>query len=196
MLPPGRVVKDYASGLLTLDALLDSIFTVVANRTIGGPGLEPSGKLSEGRLRQWTEADGAGALFAQRRELMVKKYRSPRRTLADTPDGPIRDFAYFASNVRPGRQAWSSGDLGGATYARRATGTLDGLSYWPDYERWKRGLATLAAEARSSGVDVTVWDFGGYEAIVQEPIPAKGDRGAQCNGSGTPCTTKWAWAMS
>jgi hypothetical protein len=51
------------------------------------------------------------------------------------------------------------------------------MGYWDDYERWKRELTGLSAQA-GSGQKVTLWDFGGYEVQAREVVPAKG-RGAR-----------------
>jgi hypothetical protein len=175
-LPPVRLLMDYWNGLLTMDALGDSIATVAASRKAGGPGLEPSGRLSEGRLRQWTETDGAAILFAQKNLVMIKQYRSPRQSLGDTPDGPIRDFAHLRALFDLVRRDGITLILVVQPMHAERLELLDAMGYWPDYERWKRELAGLAASARASGVDVTAWDFGGYEPPVLEPVPHRSDR--------------------
>ena len=176
MLPPQRMLKDYAAAALTLDAVLDSLATVAANRGAGGPDLEASGRLSEGRLRQWTQSDGAAQLFAQKHQVALRQYLKPKQVLSDTPDGPIRDFSDLDALFDfAGRHAMKVVLAVQPAHASRLE-LLDGMGYWPDFERWKRGLAALAARARASGLDVSVWDFAGYDTFMREAVPATGDR--------------------
>jgi hypothetical protein len=175
-LPPIRIVKDYASALFTLSALNDSLATLAANRRNGGASLQSDGKLSDGLLRQWTESDGSFTLFAQKNRVFVEQFRAPRQTLSDTPLGPIRDFVYLNDLFALAKATDMTLVLAVQPAHAERLELLDAMGYWPDYERWKKELATLAASARASGVRVTVWDFGGYEPIVQEVVPPKGDR--------------------
>jgi hypothetical protein len=183
-LPPLRVLKDYATAALTLDALLDSVSTMVANRAVGGPNLDASGRLSEGRLRQWTQSDGAALLFTQKNELTLRNYLKPKLVLSDTEEEPIRDFAELDALIDLARRHKLTVVLAVQPAHASRLELLDGMGYWPDFERWKRGLAKFAESARAEGVDVTVWDFGGYELFIGEPVPASGDRQS---------VMKWFW---
>ena len=57
-----RLLKDLATALLTTNALADSVGTVVASARSAGANVLTNGKSSEWLLRQWTLADGPGAL--------------------------------------------------------------------------------------------------------------------------------------
>lgn len=183
-LPPSRIVKDYVAATLTLDALLDSLSTLAANRGSGGPDLEASGRLSHWRLQQWTESDGAAQLFAQKNQLTVRQYLKPKQVLSETPDSPIRDFAELDALIDLARGGRMTVVLAVQPAHVSRLELLDGMGYWPDYERWKRGLTKVASDARASGVDVTVWDFGGYEPFMREDVPTAGDRSR---------VMKWFW---
>jgi hypothetical protein len=56
---------------------------------------------------------------------------------------------------------------------------FDWMGYSEDFERWKRALTELVAVEKDKGANVTLWDFGGYETIAQEPVPAANDRASR-----------------
>jgi hypothetical protein len=168
-----RVLKDRALGLLSLDAIVDSIKTITGSRSASVTNLEPNGHLSEAGFRDTAHADGFQLLFTQKHLDAIKQYGKPRRVLSDTPDGPIREFGAL-------RQLLSLAKANGIevalviqpAHASRLE-LLDRMGYWGDYERWKRELAALSAQAGASQ-KVALWDFGGYEREAREPVPAKG----------------------
>lgn len=180
----GQILRDYALGTLTLDALFDSVSTIAANRRAPGIDLESNGRLTEGHLRRWTESDGAGALFEQKHRMLLDGYCGSRQVMLETADGSIDDFKYLLGFIDLARRfAFGVTFIVQPAHAQRLE-LLDALGYWPDYDRWKRNLAALVKVGRSSSVDVTVWDFGGYDQVAREAVPAKGHRGQHM---------KWFW---
>ena len=173
-IPPTRILLDYAGGLLTIDALKDSAATFAANRARAGPGLASNGKLSDARLRNWTETEGAAALFRQKHHTIIKQYRYPRKMLADTPDGPMRELTDVQALIDLARSHRMKLVLAVQPAHPEHLELLDAMGYWPDYERWKRDLTRSVDEARRAGTDVSLWDFGGYDDVVQEPVPSEG----------------------
>jgi hypothetical protein len=168
-----RVLKDKGLGLLSLDALIDSAMTVKGNRSASAANLEANGHLSEAAMRDTARADGFALLFAQKNQDTVKQYGSPHRVISDTPDGPIRDFAAIRDLLALAR----AHNIDVALVIQPAhvsrLDLLDRMGYWNDYERWKRELTTLTAQA-SASQKVALWDFGGYERQAQETVPEKG----------------------
>lgn len=169
-----RVLKDQALGLLSLDALVDSIKTISGSRSAGVTNLEENGHLSEAGFRDTARADGYQLLFKQKHQDAIKQYGRPRRVLSDTPDGPIREFGSLQELLSLAK----SNGIEVALVIQPAHASrlelLDRMGYWDDYERWKRELAVLSAQA-SVGQKVSLWDFGGYEQEAWEPVPVKGN---------------------
>jgi hypothetical protein len=177
----GRILRDYALGTLTLDALLDSASTIAANHRIPGIDLQPNGRLTEGHLRRWTKADGAGALFEQKNRMLIDGYCGSKQVLLDDADGSIDDFKYLLGLIELShRHHFDIIFIVQPAHAQRLE-LLDALGYWPDYERWKRELASLVNVSRASSVGLTVWDFGGYDQATREAVPRNGDRGQHMN---------------
>jgi hypothetical protein len=169
---PLRVARDRAQGLLSLDALMDSMQTVANNRLTPLANLEANGHLSEASMRDAARADGFALLFDQKNLNTVRQYAQPRRHLANRSDGTVGfdDVAeLLAFAKRHGIRVVLTIQ---PSHVSRLE-LLDQMGYWSDYERWKRALAQQTAQA-AAGQAVTLWDFSGYEAPMQETVPAKG----------------------
>lgn len=168
-----RVMQDRAQGLLSLDALADSAQTVTSNRMTPLSNLEANGHLSEASMRDAARADGFALLFDQKNLDTVRNYAKPHRHLSDTPDGPIKSFSAIHDLLDYGREHGIGIVLTIQPSHVSRLELLDQMGYWHDYERWKRALAGLAAQARTRQ-QVALWDFSGYEEPMREAVPAKG----------------------
>ncbi|HLO95170.1 MAG TPA: hypothetical protein VK195_12710 [Burkholderiaceae bacterium] len=169
-----QVLLDHVAGLLSLDALFDSAQTLVANRRGPQPDLESNGHLSEGRFQQWAQTDGFSTLFNQKNAQALQSLA--HRQLGGVDGAPVA----LPSRIKPLIEfaALNRMKLVLAIQPSHASrlDMLAHLGYWPAYEHWKRALCAEVAAARESGKDVSLWDFGGYEAPMQEAVPAPGDR--------------------
>ncbi|MBB2487038.1 hypothetical protein H5407_17550 [Mitsuaria sp. WAJ17] len=169
-----QVLLDHVAGLLSLDALIDSTHTVLANRRGPQPDLEGNGHLSEGRFQQWAQADGFATLFRQKNVQAMQTLA--HRELAGVDGAPlaepskIRPLIEFATRHRMKLVLALQ-----PSHASRLD-LLAHMGHWPAYEHWKRALCAEVSAARDSGRDVSLWDFGGYEMPMREPVPAPGDR--------------------
>ena len=190
---PVQVFKDRALGLLSLDAIVDSIKTISGSRSANVTDLEPNGHLSEAGFRDTAHADGFQLLFTQKHLDAVKQFGKPHRVLSDVPDGPVRGLAGLRELMAVAKA--NNSELVFVIQPAHASRLelLDRMGYWSDYERWKRELTAMSAEAGASQ-KVALWDFGGYESQAREPVPSRGAASRTCNGSGIPCITRRSWA--
>jgi hypothetical protein len=168
-----RVLKDHAQGLLSLDALYDSVDTIRSAHSDAVLNLEPNGHLSEAATHDVVRNDGYAAVFNQKNIETVQRYAKPHRVLSDTPDGPVRRLDALRDLLAFTAQHHIDVILMIQPSHVSRLELLDRMGYWSDYERWKRTLTAMAAQA-GAGQHVTLWDFGGYERQVQETAPAKG----------------------
>ncbi len=172
---------DYLTGLLSLDALSDSVATVLASRRPStSPNLEVDGRTSEARFMDWTNAEGAGGLFRQKHQATIRQFASPRRVLGGLSDTgelkTVRQLLDFAQSHR-----MTVVLLVMPAHATRLE-LFDQLCYWGEYERWKRALADTVSAAVARGTDARALDFGGFEEPNREAVPtAEGGR------------MKWFW---
>lgn len=169
-----QVLLDHVAGLLSLDALFDSAQTLAANRRGPQPDLESNGHLSEGRFQQWAQTDGFSTLFNQKNAQALQSLA--HRQLGGVDGAPVT----LPSRIKPLIEfaALNRMKLVLAIQPSHASrlDMLAHLGYWTAYEHWKRALCAEVAGARQSGKEVSLWDFGGYEAPMQEAVPAPGDR--------------------
>lgn len=181
---PLQVWKDYATATLSLDALTDSVHTLLANRAAGKADVEVNGHFSEGQFREWVAYDGSGALFEQKNASTIRSLSRPRRVLREPIDGTIRGMAAVQRLIAfaQARQMRLLLSVQPAHAVRLEL--LAYMGYWPDYEDWKTALAQIVDRARAGGADIELWDFGGYDSYTSEPVPANGDRTARM---------RWYW---
>jgi hypothetical protein len=168
-----RVWKDRAQGLLSLDALLDSVTTIHSNPSDVMMSLERNGRLTEAAIGDVARVDGYEQVFHHTNLETVKLLRKPHRVLSDTLDAPIRRLATVQALLDFAKQHGTDVVLMIQPAHVSRLELLDRLGYSADFERWKRTLTAMAAQA-SVSQHVVLWDFAGYEQRVQEAAPAKG----------------------
>lgn len=168
-----RLLKDAVAAVTSLDAVYDSFHTLLANRIGTVWDIEPDGNISEAQLRLWAINDGFGALFEQKNVHVVKKLGPAKRLLSGLPDSDgVEQVVQLLELAR--QRGLKLVLMVSPTHASRLE-LLDYMGYWPDYERWKRGLTAQVAAAKAAGLDVELWDFGGYDAYTMEPVPENRD---------------------
>lgn len=177
-----RVLTDQALSLLSLDAVFDSMRTVVGNRARRVVDLKTDGHLSDAALRETANVDGFALLFDQKNTETVKQYSAPRRAMSDTPEGAIRNLSAVKELLEFAKEQQLTVVLAIQPAHVSRLELLDRMGYWSDYERWKRELTTMVSLA-GANQSVALWDFGGYDAPAQELVPAKGARTGM----------KWFW---
>lgn len=178
-----RLWKDRAVSLLTTGALADSIGTVYASARSGGANLLSNGQSSDWLFRQWTLADGPGALFHQKHSLTARRFSKPHR-LDLAPDAPAQALAPVAALLALAQRHKMAVRLGVQPSHVTHHELMDALGYWQSFERWKGAIADAAHAARHRGLDVIAWDLGGYDKVFQERVAPRG-------GARTPMAAFW-----
>ena len=181
----GQLLLDQVYALVTLDALGDSMATVLASRAaLPGFDLRPDGWMAEGRLQQWTAADGVDILFEQKIGETFRQYRLPRLLLGQTADGPIDELQQLQAVIRFAQQHRMRLILAVQPSHVTRLELLEHMGYWHDYERWKSAVVATVAAAGAAPGAITLWDFGGYEPQVREPMPT---------GAARTRPLRWFW---
>lgn len=170
-----RVWQDHAESLATLDALVDSLAAVRANRASSpGADIAANGQYSDGQLQQWTRTDGVAQLFKQKNQETLRGFKPPRRRLNPGDGSLMNGQAGVAELLDLAKQRRLKLVLLIQPSHVSRLEMLAAMGYWGDFERWKQVLTNLTDAARVKGVDVTLWDFSGYETENLEPMPSKG----------------------
>ena len=178
-LPRGRVLQDMGRAIFTVDGLVDSINSVMASRSDSPlADLLPDGRLSDRRLRQWNIDDGVEVVFNQKNVDTLRQYREPLLVLSEVPGGPMPEMAQVRALIAFARQHKMKLLLAVQPTHMSRLELLDHLGYWPEFERWKRVLTEIVADAVATQADVTLWDFAGFEPLVREPMPQGRQRSA------------------
>lgn len=178
--PVGRwkqKLSDAFLSTMTLAAFRDSLATVAAQHTGDRGNLAEDGSTSDAALRQLGREDGAYELFRAKDSVLSQQ---DLRLASAVPEGgynhdamaDLRDMLAFCQR-RHIRVV-----LAIMPYHADVLELLHRVGVWPDFERWKRDLAALAAgETDPADPDrVRLWDFSGYDRYATEPVPAPGDR--------------------
>jgi hypothetical protein len=168
-----RVLEDRAQALLSLDALLDSITTIHDNPSDTILSLQPDGRLLDNAMRDVVRTDGYAQIFEHTNRETVKLLGKPHRVLSESPSAPIRRLAAVRSLLDFAKQNGSDVILMIQPAHVSRLELLERMGYWDDFDRWKRELAGMAAQAGASQ-RVVLWDFAGYAPEVLEPAPPKG----------------------
>lgn len=163
--------QEAGAGTLTLTALLDSAATVAASMRGSGPDVRADGTTSDWQLRQWTAADGPKRLFEQKLAQTAKQMQRGSRQLRPAPGAPMHGMDEVDRLIAMAQQGRTRLILAVQPSHVAHFELLDALGLWNDLEQWKQALTTRVAEARARGLDVTLWDFAGYEQPFQEPLP-------------------------
>ena len=156
--------RDLFQGSLSLDALLDSIDTLSANRRPDSADLAPSGDLSEAGLRSDAVELGSASLFAQRDLRNIRFYYGKSKSNEGMAD--IRGIIDLC------RQRGTRLILFINPVHADMLETFDLLGLWPAYESWKRDLVELVSRQPGSTGAIALWDFSGYDPYTTESVPS------------------------
>ena len=173
---------DIAQATASIDALSNSVATIIANRAPSSADLSASGVLSDAWFRHDIARIGSASLFEETDLKNLHKYATLHpvsgedyqtslamkhvRTIVDLCQKEDIDLILFIEPMHV--------DL---------LETFDLLGYWSGFESWKRALAALVSERNATGGrTLQLWDFSGFDAYSGEEVPRPGDRRA---------ATKW-----
>jgi len=175
-----RHMPDLVDSLLSYDALTSSVRTLLVRDTPCVGFVKPDGTASPDTKICAVDTAGQRRLFqlSERGYLLVWKtykdlqLRDPRtgRSSLDA----VRDIVALARRDRIDLRMLIS-----PVHARQLE-VIRAAGAWPVFEQWKRELVALLAQgaaAHPGQAKIPLWDFSGYSAINQEPVPPKDDDG-------------------
>jgi hypothetical protein len=170
-------VHDIALATLSLDALLSSVATVLAQHEPDVVDLSPEGATGDGGFRAVIARDGYAGLFSQKEAANARAQRGLAMLLAGQPDAGFNHLDTLADIVAVCREHNVALDLVIAPFSADYLDSLDRAGLWARYASAKLAITRLvAARAENARPHVGLWDFLGYDAYSADP-----DR------------TKWFW---
>jgi hypothetical protein len=181
---PWQVWRDHVATTLTIDALLDSVASLLdqdpaTTRTMTRFGLNP---LHEYRL--FVQRSGYHGLFAQENTIYEAQYRALPAPDFDDPSR-IQSFRTLQSIIRLAAGRDQRLILFIHPYHADFLEILHRVGRWPSFEAWKRALVGFVDdERRAVPGAVVLFDFSGYDVFTTEPVPSPGD---------THTPMRWYW---
>lgn len=179
-----QIWRDRFAATLTIDAVLDSIETLLdqdpeTSVTMTAVGFNPLRN-----YKIYVQRDGYYGLFAQKNAIYLAQYRQhPKPDFADLPR--YASFRYLERILRLAGDHNVRLVLFIHPYHADYLEMLHEVGLWPSFEAWKRGLVKIVdtADAKRPG-SVRLFDFSGYDALTTERTPPRGDRRSQM---------RWYW---
>jgi hypothetical protein len=163
--------RDAVTGVLSFDALADSLLTLAAQHdqyaaTITARGFNPMHD-----YEALAATEGYRALFAQRNAENARNYLRDSLHL-EPASPPSVSWAALARMktlcvARAIRCAFVI-----YPYHADILELFDAAGLWPSYERWKRETVGMLVDGRQDPAgNIELWDFGGYDALTTEAVP-------------------------
>jgi hypothetical protein len=168
-----RSLRERASVLLTMNALIDSVATVKAQHDPYSTALTDTGFNPMLDYVGIARRDGYFAMFRQRdQENAIAYLRGPKRIVR--PDGrPGVDFDAVDRITALAREHGIKLRFVLYPYHAHTLILFDLTGLWPAYEDWKREL-TRRVDVAQTMLDVELWDFTGFSPYSDEKVPKPG----------------------
>ena len=177
-----RRLTERAEALLSLDALKDSVATVLGQNGRYPSGFTVAGRMLEGDFQRTADRDGAAMMFDQKRSYMLYKIVLTTERLAAMSDRRQVDTTAISQILALCRQRHIEIDIAISPVHAEELRAVALAGLWPRYEAAKRALTGIVAA--EGGGQVALWDFMGFDPISTETVPASGDRAGR---------TVWFW---
>jgi hypothetical protein len=176
-------MRERASALITMSALVDSLATVKAQHEPYPTSLTAAGFNPKRDYVGIARREGYFALFRQRDQENALTYLRGPKGVFQAGGRPAPGFDAVDSIIALARAHGIT--LRFVIYPYHAhTLTLFHLTgLWPAYEDWKRELVRRVDAAQGT-MDVELWDFTGFFPYADERVPQPGD---------TRTELQWYW---
>jgi hypothetical protein len=180
-----QVWKDRMAATLTIDALLDSLRTLLNQNPARSATMTELGFNPLQEYRNFVERSGYHKLFSVKNAEYRRRYG-----IAAKPD-------FARPSPLAARRDWCFMALATLAMEHRIAlilyihpyhaNFLDMLGYfglWQSFENWKRHLVAQVASVDPGGNVIRLVDFSGYNQFTTEAVPAPGD---------TKSEMRWYW---
>jgi hypothetical protein len=180
-----QVWKDRVAATLTIDALVDSIRTLLDQNPVKSGTITALGFNPLHEYREFVARGGYYGLFSAKRSAYRKQYAafgmpdfahpSPTLILMDQCFSALAKLAVehhiqLTVYIHP--------------YHADFLDMLDYFGFWESFEDWKRHLVAQVADLQPDETEIRVIDFSGYNEFTTEAVPNPGD---------TKSEMRWYW---
>jgi hypothetical protein len=168
--------RDRWTSTLTIDAVTDSIMTLLDQDTHTSATTTPLGFNPLHEYRVFASRSGYYPLFAAKETAYQKQFANYGKPdfVHPSPIMALRD-ACFRALIKRAITENVSLTLYVHPYHAAFLNMLKALGLWPSFEDWKRNLLAEVDRLALASNDVRIFDFSGYNSYTTEPVPPRGD---------------------
>jgi hypothetical protein len=175
--------RDRFAATLTVDALFDSVATLLDQDPQNGTTMTPRGFNPLREYRVAAQRVGYHGLFEQKLAAFAAQYRrAPKLDFSDT--SRIESFRYLDRLIGTARAHSQRLILVINPYHAQYLDLLKKIGLWPAFMAWKDSVVRTVAASRMPAGAIMLYDFSGYNEISEEPVPPEGDLHS---------TMRWYW---
>ncbi|HMO46384.1 MAG TPA: hypothetical protein PKB14_10170 [Rubrivivax sp.] len=177
-------LRAFAAEVFSLDATVDSLQTLLAQRNPDAPHLRRDGFQPARDYPRMQAVEGPRKMFLQRdQENARRRMNGPRSIRYD--DGQLSEcFAALDQLLGKAQERGQAVFVATYPYHARLLELIANAGLGPAYEDWKTALTELVAARQRHGLEVTLRDFGAYHRYAVEPVPSPGQKRS---------APKWYW---
>lgn len=180
-------IKDQATVLFSLNALIDSLQTIAMQHLPDQANLTALGFNPMHEYRRFVRVDGHYSMFRQVETTYLTNYFRTTPTLYTEGSASSPAFDQLRMLIALCRASDIRLVLYIHPYHAHMLESYRIAGLWPLFEEWKRALVRDVNEDSAShpgAAPVELWDFSGYNEITVEPVPAASDKGR---------SMRWYW---
>jgi hypothetical protein len=179
---PIERLQDIALATLSMDALRDSIMTVIAQHRPDPIDLSPEGATNDQLFRKQVRVDGYETFFLQKDTETGGRLAGLSAALRAHPDVGLANLDQVAAMIALCRQHGVDLDFALPPTHADLLVQIDRAGLWSRYHGVKAALTRLIAA--NGGGAARLWDFSGFDAVSTEPVPTTAEAHAD---------TRWFW---
>ena len=176
-------MRERASALITMSALVDSLATVRAQHEPYPTSLTAAGFNPKRDYVGIARREGYFALFRQRDQENALTYLRGPKGVFQAGGRPAPGFDAVDSIIALARARGITVRFVIYPYHAHTLMLFHLTGLWPAYEDWKRELVSRVDAAQGT-MDVEIWDFTGFSPYADERVPQPGD---------TRTELQWYW---
>ncbi len=167
-------LRDWLTGLFSLEALADSISTV-ARQDIGHSATRrPDGFNPAYDYLPIIQSEGQAVLFAQKNQEVIRTLIRRKRAIYQGANDWSWTFETLRRFISRAKDRRIDVMLFINPYHAEYLAAIAITDRWDLLEQWKRTLVNIADEEH-----INLWDFNVFDARTEEPPPPSGDRATQ-----------------
>lgn len=164
--------RERFTALFTLDALIDSFYTIADQHNPYSTSLTASGFNPMHDYTAIAHSDGYYVMFRQRDQENAEDYVHGPKTVFLRDGRPAPDFGNVMQIVSFARDKGIPVKFVMYPYHAHTLVLFHLTGLWPAYEAWKKELIKLLDRSKGG---VELWDFSGFSSYTSEEVPQPGD---------------------